>query len=79
MKSVQRGAVIVGLYGKNVIALLLSVSDGWLVVVVHYRVNFAKLKMQKINFLEKLLTKKDLVEINTNIFQWQAPQSVEEK
>ena len=79
MKSVQRGAVIVGLYGKNVTALLLSVSDGWLVVLVHYRVNFAKLKMQKINFLEKLLTKKDLVEIKHNIFQWQAPQSVEEK
>ena len=68
MKSVQRGAVIVGLYGKNVTALLLSVSDGWLVVLVHYRVNFAKLKMQKIDFLEKLLIKKDLVEINTTFF-----------
>ena len=79
MKSVQRGAVIVGLYGKNVTALLLSVSDGWLVVLVHYRVNFAKLKMQKIDFFEKLLIKKDLVENQHNIFQWQAPQSVEEK
>ena len=79
MKSVQRGAVIVGLYGKNVTALLLSVSDGWLVVLVHYRVNFAKLKMQKIDFLEKLLIKKDLVENQHNIFQWQEPQSVGEK
>ena len=68
MKSVQRGAVIVGLYGKNVTALLLPVSDGWLVVLVHFRVNFAKLKMQKIDFLEKLLTKKDLVEILTQHF-----------
>ena len=68
-----------GLYGKNVTALLLSVSDGWLVVFVHYRVNFAKLKMQKIDFFEKLLIKKDLVENQHNIFQWQAPQSVGEK